>query len=232
MLNLIKRSDFIVGFVASALLLIFSLNGTLPFGMIDVFGFISGAVCVWLVVKKNIWNWPIGMVNNVFFLITFAEAGLFADSALQVFYIVTSAFGWYFWLRGGPNRTEARVRNVGWREFSMVGVAIAAVTYVMYGYLVSINDTAPFLDALTTSGSLGAFYLQSKKYVQSWYLWIAADLVYIPLYFWKDLPLVGVVYMIFLAMCVKGLMDWRADLKTGTPNRKAIEAEVKELIHA
>ena len=48
---------------------------------IEVLGFLTGALCVWLVVRRNIWNFPVGMANNVFFLILFWRSGLFAGKS-------------------------------------------------------------------------------------------------------------------------------------------------------
>ncbi|HYL93706.1 MAG TPA: nicotinamide mononucleotide transporter family protein, partial [Alphaproteobacteria bacterium] len=56
-------------------------NGT------EILGFITGVVCVWLLIKENIWNWPIGIANNVFYIIVFTRSGLYADAGLQFIYI-------------------------------------------------------------------------------------------------------------------------------------------------
>src|SRR5215471_8850790 len=71
-------------------------------GVVEVLGFITGGVCVWLLVKENIWNWPLGIATSVFYIIVFFQARLFADMSLQVVYVVLNALGWYWWLRGGP----------------------------------------------------------------------------------------------------------------------------------
>jgi NadR type nicotinamide-nucleotide adenylyltransferase len=50
--------------------------------------------------------------------------------------------------------------------------------------------------------------MQARKQIENWLVWIAADVIYIPLYFVKGLPLTGVLYSVFALMCVKGWRDW------------------------
>ena len=40
----------------------------------EVIGDITGLLSVWWVAKQNIWTWPIGLVNNVCFLLLFQHA--------------------------------------------------------------------------------------------------------------------------------------------------------------
>lgn len=74
------------------------------------------------------------------------------------------------------------------------------------------DSTVPFWDALTTALSLAATYGQCRKLVESWWLWIAADVVYIPLYAYKELYLTSLLYAGFLTLCLMGLRNWRRDL--------------------
>jgi hypothetical protein len=71
----------------------------------EIAGFVTGAVCVWLVVIRSIWNFPVGIANNVFFIWLFANAGLYADAALQFAYISLAFVGWYSWIKGGAKHT-------------------------------------------------------------------------------------------------------------------------------
>ena len=67
---------------------------------------------------------------------------------------------------------------------------------------------------MTTALSLAAIFLQSRKYLDNWYYWIVADIIYIPLYLTKNLPLTALLYLIFIAMCIAGITTWTRTLKT------------------
>ena len=181
--------------------------------LVEVLGFITGALTVWLTVKQNIWTWPIGIASNVFFIVVFWRAALYADMALQFVYIAVSAFGWYWWLKGGAGHSRLKVGRVGVRDAAILAVLGVAATYGMMRYLESVGGSAPFLDALTTALSLVAQYLLSRKLIENWYVWIVADILYVGLYVSRDLHLTAVLYAIFLAMCVRGLVEWRRSME-------------------
>ncbi|MEU8776005.1 nicotinamide riboside transporter PnuC [Streptomyces sp. NPDC048606] len=190
----------------------------------EVLGFATGAVCVWLVARQHIANWPIGIANNVFFIVLFTQAGLYADAGLQIVFIALAAYGWWSWTHGGgPGTTGAlpvrRTTRTEWAWLLVAGaVGVAALTLL----LDRVSDsTVPFWDALTTGLSLTATYGQCRKLLESWWLWIAADLVYIPLYVSKGLHLTAVLYVGFLALCVAGLVGWRRTLPAGAARTDA-----------
>ena len=87
------RNDWLVGIPASAFLVAGSATGALPFSMTETLGFVTGALAVWLLVRESIWTWPAGIANAGFFLVLFADARFFADSALQLVYIALGAVG-------------------------------------------------------------------------------------------------------------------------------------------
>ncbi|MDE9364977.1 nicotinamide riboside transporter PnuC [Luteipulveratus sp. YIM 133132] len=176
----------------------------------EVAGFVSGAVCVWLVVRRNIWNFPVGIANNVLFVVLFVGAGLYGDAALQVVYLLLGALGWYWWLRGGPRHEPLAVRPTpawGWPAAVALTAAGTAVIWIL---LTRHTDSdVAIWDALTTSLSLVAQLMLNRKWVGSWVLWIVADLIYVPLYLHKDLALTAVLYLGFLGLATLGLVQWR-----------------------
>jgi nicotinamide mononucleotide transporter len=176
---------------------------------LEVFSFVSGALCVWLTVKENVWNFPISLANVIAFAFVFFEARLFADAGLQVVYFVLTAIGWYLWLYGGAGRTALHISRVGPREATIVAIATAIITAALTIYLRRVGDAAPFVDALTTAISLAAQWLLNRKQLENWWCWILVDVIYIPLYAWKGLYLTSILYTVFFCMATMGLLEWR-----------------------
>jgi nicotinamide mononucleotide transporter len=175
----------------------------------EILGFLTGIVTVWLAVRGRVETFPVGILNNAFFLVVFARAGLYADAALQIVYAALSGLGWWAWLRLGPRRTALAVSDASPALLGATAVGVALATAALVPVLRAAHGSAPFLDALTTSMSLGAQALLSLKKLQTWFVWIAVDLVYVPLYLDRGLHLTALVYVVFLAMCVAGLHEWR-----------------------
>ncbi len=111
--------------VVTALLLAASWFKWLPLDFTEALGFATGAVCVWLVTKGNIWNWAVGLANNLFFSVLFWKARLFADFGLQGVYLILGIYGWYEWLRGGENRTRLAISRSSRSE--RIGIAVFLV---------------------------------------------------------------------------------------------------------
>ena len=176
----------------------------------EILGFITGAACVLLAVRENIWNWPVAIANNVFYFVVFWHSKLYADAILQIFYVVISIYGWWAWLRGGIHRTELPIARVSKTLAIGLVVATAAATAALYFALSRFTDsTVPLGDAVTTAISLTAQFMLGRKFIENWVWWIVADVIYIALYNYKGLYLTAILYAIFIAMCVAGYIRWQ-----------------------
>ncbi|MER5886035.1 nicotinamide riboside transporter PnuC [Streptomyces sp. NPDC001941] len=204
---------------------LFTLLGT-SVSATEVLGFGSGALCVWLVARQHLANWPVGIANNLFFVLLFTQAGLYADAGLQIVFITLAAYGWWTWTHGGGPGPEGlpvrRTTRAEWAGLLTAGVMGTAALTLLLGRLT--DSTVPFWDALTTTLSLTATYGQCRKLLESWWLWIAADVVYVPLYAHKGLYLTSLLYIGFMALCVAGLRGWSRDLAGRRPRLAEVTA--------
>lgn len=183
-----------------------------PVTVVEIVGFVSGALCVWLLGKQNPWNWPIGLIQVVAYLFLFWSVGLYADASLQAVYIALGLWGWWNWLRNrqGEVLKVRRTRATEW--WALVVIGILGTILIAQVLMRQTDSTVPWLDSTTTVLSLLATYGQGRKLIESWWLWILADVIYIPLYASKGLWLTSLLYVSFLALCVIGLRKWTLDL--------------------
>jgi nicotinamide mononucleotide transporter len=177
---------------------------------IEVLGFITGAVSVAFAVRESVWNWPVGIANNVFFFVLFWKAKLYAGALLQIVYVIISIYGWWNWLRGEAAHSKLQIAKTrsqtGLLLFIVMSLATAAIASVLHRFT---DSQVPLGDGVTTALSLTAQYMLSRKLLENWWVWMTADVVYILLYCYKSLYLTAVLYGVFLAMCVVGYAGWR-----------------------
>jgi nicotinamide mononucleotide transporter len=175
----------------------------------EILGFAAGAACVWLTVRNRISNFPVGIANSALFLVLFLAVRLYADAGLQIVYITLGFTGWWQWLYGGAARRRRRIERASWYSLVLCLMFVVVATWGLTELLRAVSDGAPFWDAVTTSLSLAAQYLLNVKRTETWFFWIAADIIYIPLYATKRLELTAIVYVFFLLMCLRGLVEWQ-----------------------
>ena len=204
-----KLLDYSSITVISFLLVVVSWRHWLPYGLTETLGFVTGAACVYLVVRRDVWNFPVGIANNIFFLVLFGRARLFGDASLQIVYVVLGIQGWYLWLHGGRNRSRLEITHIGARTAVILSVTMVFASTALAFILWKVKGSVPVLDSVTTVLSLIAQYMLNKKYFENWYVWIAADLIYIYLYLVRGLQLTALLYFAFLLLCIWGLRSWR-----------------------
>lgn len=175
----------------------------------ELAGFVTGALCVWLLIRQNIWNWPVGILNNIFYIVIFYNAGLFADAGVQFVYIAVAIYGWWNWLHGGQDHSELKVARASKRTLLGYVIIAALATTVLYWVLRHTPSTVPLADGLTSALFLTAQYVMSRKMIENWWFWIVGDVLVIGLYIYKNLYLTSVLYVVFLAMSIAGLVEWQ-----------------------
>lgn len=185
---------------------------------IEILGFLTGAACVALLVRQNIWNWPIGIANNLLFIVLFYRTGLYADVGLQGFYIAISLYGWWSWLHGGRDHGALKVGRVPPAAALALAVGVALATAGLAGLLRRYtNSTVPVLDSLITALSLAAQFMMTRKWLENWGVWIAANCISIGLLIYKGLYVTSGLYLVYQVLCILGLVAWRRALRGEAP---------------
>ncbi len=178
--------------------------------LIEIFGLISGILAVWLLIKQSIWTWPIGITYIAASLYIFYSAKLYADLALHIFYLLMHIYGWYYWLKGGDRTESALAVSSEDNKTLLILLALCAVTIFISGTLFSAYTDAdlPYWDNTTSVLSLLAMWLQSRKKIESWALWLIIDILAAGIYFYKEIYFYSLLYIIYIGMAFMGYIAW------------------------
>lgn len=181
---------------------------------LELIASLLGALAVWLVVKRNVLNFPIGILMVSLYAWIFWEAKLYSDMLLQGVFAIMQVQGWYLWSRKNARSEEQEltVRSMQARHWVWTG-AIQLLGTLCLGYFMSLTDASlPYLDAFAAVQSVLAQWWLNKRYLENWILWIAVDEVYLMIYSYKSLYFTTGLYALFLVMAVAGYLEWRRKL--------------------
>jgi len=201
----------LIGFAASIFVLLLSVQWFVPIqlDLMEAIAAIASAWSVWLLAKNNPLGWWIGLIGVIAYAAVFYQVKLYGEVAIQFFYLITSLQAIYIWLRGGENSTEKPVSRINQRWLILTAVLVTVGVFGLRTVLVYLGGAAPFWDALTTILSAIAQLYLMERYLESWYLWIVADTIYVPLYASRGLYLTSILYAIFWLMAIYGLQNFQ-----------------------
>jgi nicotinamide mononucleotide transporter len=188
---------------------------------LEILGFFTGIAGVYLTIKRSPFCWPISALNVMLYAVIFYDAKLYADMGLQGVFLFFSVYGWYAWTKGSdnylPDSSPLQVKQSTIKELSF-GILITIPIAVILGYMLKNQTNAdfPYIDSMLASLSIFAQILQTRKRLENWYIWILVDTVYILIYVSKELYLSALLYAVFLALAMQGVIEWRKVLGFST----------------
>jgi nicotinamide mononucleotide transporter len=182
----------------------------------EAVGVLSGILGVWLTTRQKIWCWPVGIVSVSSFIVVFFRAKLYGAMGLQCVYVGLLVYGWHSWLHGGESLSPLRVSRLPRRlalGLLVLGAAAAGITG--YWLRARTDHALPFVDGFTTSFSLVAQWMQARKYLENWLVWVVVDVVYVGMSLSQGLTLTAGLYAVYIGLAFVGFRDWRRSLAYG-----------------
>ncbi|HVO47459.1 MAG TPA: nicotinamide riboside transporter PnuC [Steroidobacteraceae bacterium] len=162
-----------------------------------------------LAVGRSRWCWITGGASSAILIYLALIHRLPMQAALQVYYVVISAYGWWHWSREEQARGTLAVSV--WPLSYHVGacVAVVAVSVLNARWLAGQTQAAwPFLDSLSTWGSLYATWLTARVKLENWLYWIAIDSLLAFLFGAQGLYFVALLSVVYLGVSTVGFLRW------------------------
>jgi nicotinamide mononucleotide transporter len=177
--------------------------------------------------RRRVWAWPVGIVGNVLLFTVFiaatfdaqAQQPLFGQAGRQVFFIITSVYGWWRWNEHKKARGDAsgpaitpRWATAGERTAYLLTAAAGVVVMQWVFSVVGAGWPAPrwyyWCDAWIFVGSMLATYAMARGWNEFWLAWIAVDLVGVPLLWHSQYYPTAILFMVYGALVVYGFFVW------------------------
>lgn len=190
-----------------------------------------GLISVLLARKGSLWVFPVGLVSTGLYVYLLWEWQLFGDMLINFYYSLMSIYGWINWQKSQKLQqvTIEKTTPKEWQMLSFIAVATFVFVAMIYYFKPFINNHfsvnnislgfanfvwTDYIDILTTGLFLVAMLLMAKRKIEHWLVWIVADVISVPLYFYKGLIFTAVQYLLFTIVAILGLLSWQKMLKT------------------
>lgn len=187
--------DFIYGMVGSSWL--------------EWFGAATGFIAVVLTVRRSLWSYLFGIPCVVVYTYLFWTWQLYSQTLLYAYYIPMLFYGLYAWFRRRDSDGRVLIERTSGGEAAVLA-ALVVVCVPALGWVMDTQTDArfPYLDAATTVIAGAAQYLQSRRRVATYYVWALVNVLSMWLFFQTGNAPTLVLYGIYLALSVWGMIAW------------------------
>jgi nicotinamide mononucleotide transporter len=184
----------------------------------EIVGNVFGLASALFGMRRLVAAWPVGIIGNVLLFTVFVgglfdtpqDKDLWGQAGRQVFFALVSLYGWYRWYqtRHGGAATGVQPRWASARErLELLGAAVVLYA-IAYFVLRALGSWGPQWDAWILTGSILATYGMARGFVEFWLIWIAVDVVGVPLLVQAKFYPSAAMYVVYGLFCVVGFAAW------------------------
>ncbi len=180
--------------------------------VLDILKVSVGLIYLYLEYNAKRGLWIAGVIMPAISLWLFYNKGLYADCAINLYYLVIAVYGYVVWSRKSSSgqKPEVPITSVPGKVAALLGGAFVAMWLFIAWVLASFTDsTVVWLDSFTTALSIVGLWMLARKYLLQWFVWLIVDAVYVWLYYHKGIYFSGTLYAFYTVMAVFGYVKWR-----------------------
>ena len=183
--------------------------------VLEITAVIFGFASVWYSKQNNILVFPTGLVSTSIFVYLLFKWQLIGDMMINGYYFIMSLYGWYIWTRKVDSEHVTPISRMTKREqFTGVIIFISTLLFVFVVYQIfdMWKGWVAYVDTLTTALFFVGMWLMAKRKIENWIFWIVADVISVPLYFYKGFTFSSLQYLGFTIIAIFGFLAWKKHL--------------------
>ena len=179
--------------------------------ILEITAVVFGLLSVWYSKNNNILVFPTGMISTAIFIYLLFKWVLLGDMLINAYYFIMSIYGWFIWTRKENNivtpitRVNSHEKKIG----LIIFISSLVFVYLVYVYFDKWGTITSYIDNLTTAIFFVGMWLMAKRKIENWIFWIVADIISIPLYFYKGFTFTSLQYLIFTFIAIAGYYSWK-----------------------
>lgn len=168
--------------------------------------------------RRKVWAWPVGIVGNALLFTVFLGAvfdtpnpvNLLGQAGRQLMFIAVSIYGWIRWAQHRQvSDTAVEPRWASARARILLGLGMVGGTLVLTPIFQALGSFEPvWADAWIFMGSLLATWGMAKGWTEFWLIWIAVDLVGVPLLISAGYYASALLYAFYGLFTLFGFITW------------------------
>lgn len=185
---------------------------------LEIAGFITGLAYLWFEYHANRLVWLTSMIMPMISVWVYFRSGLYADFAINIYYLVIAVYGYIAWSIGSKRKEgpALRITHTPARMYVMLVCALAVIFTVLAYILVNFTPSnVPYYDAFTTALSIVAMWMMARKYAEQWLAWLIVDAVCIGLYYYKQIYFYSALYAVYTVIAALGYRKWLSLMRQG-----------------
>ncbi len=221
--------------------------GGVPILVREVVGNVFGLGSAYFGMRRLVWAWPVGIAGNILLFTVFLggvfhtpqDLDLYGQAGRQVMFLVVSVYGWWRWAQtrraaagGEASLSDAAVvpRWASARErMAMLAIAVGG-TVVCAKIFGALGSWGPWADAWIFVGSMLATWGMAKGWTEFWLIWIAVDVVGVPLLFLGGYYPSAALYLFYAGFVTWGFVTWlRVQRRVGRRQERTAAASSSSL---
>lgn len=162
---------------------------------------------------NNPLNYLFGICSVSITMYLMFESKLYAEFTLNIYYLIMSIYGWYFW-KFGKQKNESPISCSTKKEW-LLSFFIVIITFFLFyfGLTNFTNSDVPVLDAIISAFAWAGMWLMAKRKIENWIFLNISNAITIPLMIHKELYLYAVLSLILFFVATSGYFKWKTLLK-------------------
>ena len=181
---------------------------------VEILGVIIGFIYLWLEYKASIYLWLTSIIMPAIYLFVYFDAGLYADVAINIYYLIIGVYGWMSWRYGisrknGTEKYDLKISHTSRRQWLRLLIAYIVIHFAISFTLINFTDTdVPWFSGLTSALSIIGMWMLAKKLIEQCFVWFVVDILSAVLYFYKGLEPTALLYSVYAIVAILGYKKW------------------------